>query len=80
VSDHNGREVLLGTTDEIGPPGRDSAENLLRAYFRERREQLVSRTGETLVAAQARITKLAQSALSDTGAVWWSGYEVEKGR
>src|SRR5438128_838020 len=73
----DGREVPLGTTDEIGPGELDWAERALRAHFRERSKELVARRGEALRPAVWRITQLATGALSETNAVWWSGYQIE---
>ena len=74
----DGSDVCVGTTDEIGPGELDWAERTLRAYFRKRSKELVARQGEALQAAVGRITRLATDALSETNAVWWSGYQIER--
>jgi hypothetical protein len=78
MTDANGCDVCIGTTDKVGPSELDFAEGVLRAYFRHHREELVPRPREALHAARWRITRLATNALSDTNAVRWSGYQHEK--
>jgi hypothetical protein len=70
------REVLVGTTNPVGPAELDPAERHLRSFFKKHSEQLVAGRRERFDAAVSRIIRLAEAALSDAG-IWWSGYERE---
>lgn len=56
----------------------DYSERVLIAYLSDRRKQLVARPGESPKEAERRITRLASNALSETNAVWWSGYARDR--
>ncbi len=76
LDDEEGKVVRV--TDEIEVWDLDDAERDLRHYLGKRRKELVARPGEALSAAVLRIARLATEALSETQAVWWSGYERQR--
>jgi len=77
VPDEAGRDVFLGTTEEVGPGEVADSADRLRSFFSERRGQIVALPGEAPRDAVWRIARLVDEALRDPGAVWWSGYERE---
>ena len=73
--DETGRDVFLGMTDEeIAPDDLDYSERSLHDYIGKRRAELWKRPAEKRDDAMWRLQRLAAKALSDTPAVWWSGY------
>ena len=75
ATEEDGRDVAYDTTNKVGPAEVGDSERCLRAYFSKHRTELKPRPRETQEEAARRLVRLTATALSDTGAVWWSGYE-----
>lgn len=70
---------MVETTDKVAPADVDYSERALRDYLSKRRTELQEQRGETVGNAVWRIRRLTSKALSETNAVWWSGYEKQRG-